>query len=137
MKKFMKDFTLRGLIAAGFGPLIVISIYAGLQVSNKLTTISISQVNLNIVSSLILTFIAGGISVIFRVEKLSLGMATLIDAIVIYLDYLIIYLINNWIEAHFIPLMIFTIIYIIGYIVIWLIIHRQIKTQIQKVNQQL
>lgn len=104
MKKFVKDFALRGMIAAGFGPLILVSIYLGLQLSGIIISIPTSQVNLNIISSLILAFIAGGISAIFNVEKISLGVATLIDAIVIYLDYLIIYLINNWIKAQFIPL---------------------------------
>ena len=114
MKKFVKDFALRGMIAAGFGPLILVSIYLDSQLSGIIISIPTSQVNLNIISSLILAFIAGGISAIFNVEKISLGVATLIDAIVIYLDYLIIYLINNWIKAQFIPLLIFTFVYIIG-----------------------
>lgn len=29
MKRFIKDFTLRGLVAAGFGPLILVIIYYG------------------------------------------------------------------------------------------------------------
>lgn len=137
MKKFVKDFALRGMIAAGFGPLILVSIYLGLQLSSKVISIPISQVNLNIISSLILAFIAGGISAIFGVEQISLGAATLIDAIVIYLDYLIIYIINNWIKAQFIPLLIFTIFYIIGYLIIWAIIYRKVKSQVSSINQKL
>ena len=49
-------------------------------------TISIQNVNKNILSSLLLAFIAGGISAVFKVEKISLGLATMIDAIVIYID---------------------------------------------------
>ena len=135
MKKFVKDFALRGMIAAGFGPLILVSIYLGLQLSGII--IPTSQVNLNIISSLILAFIAGGISAIFNVEKISLGVATLIDAIVIYLDYLIIYLINNWIKAQFIPLLIFTFVYIIGYLIIWAIIYHKVKSQVSSINQKL
>ena len=131
MKKFVKDFTLRGMIAAGFGPLILVSIYLGLQLSGIIISIPTSQVNLNIISSLILAFIAGGISAI------SLGVATLIDAIVIYLDYLIIYLINNWIKVQFIPLLIFTFVYIIGYLIIWAIIYHKVKSQVSSINQKL
>lgn len=137
MKKFIKDFALRGMITAGFGPLILVSIYLGLQLSGIITSIPASQVNLNIISSLILAFIAGGISAIFNVEKISLGVATLIDAIVIYLDYLIIYLINNWIKAQFIPLLIFTFVYIIGYLIIWAIIYHKAKSQVSSINQKL
>lgn len=127
MKKFIKDFALRGMIAAGLGPLILVTIYLGLQLSKTVTNLSVAQVNLNIISSLILAFIAGGISAIFRVERISIGTATLIDAVVIYFDYLVIYLINDWIKAQVIPLIIFKIIYIVGYLIIWLIIYHQVK----------
>lgn len=132
MKKFIKGFALRGMIAAGFGPLILVMIYLGLQLSKTVTNLSVAQVNLNIISSLILAFIAGGISAIFRVERISIGTATLIDAVVIYFDYLVIYLINDWIKAQVIPLIIFTIIYIVGYLIIWLIIYHQVKNINQK-----
>lgn len=137
MKKFIKDFALRGMIAAGFGPLILVTIYLGLQLSKTVTNLSVAQVNLNIISSLILAFIAGGISAIFRVERISIGTATLIDAVVIYFDCLVIYLINDWIKAKAIPLTIFTIIYIVGYLIIWLIIYHQVKTQVKNINQKL
>ncbi|MGM9963064.1 MAG: DUF3021 domain-containing protein [Holdemanella porci] len=137
MKKFIKDFALRGMIAAGFGPLILVSIYLGLQFSGTVINMPISQVNLNIVSSLVLAFIAGGISAIFKVEKISLGTASLIDAVVIYLDYLVIYVINDWIKAQFTPLLIFTIIYVIGYLIIWFTIYRQIKKQVTDINKKL
>lgn len=132
MKKFIKDFALRGMIAAGLGPLILVTIYLGLQLSKTVTNLSVAQVNLNIISSLILAFIAGGISAIFRVERISIGTATLIDAVVIYFDYLVIYLINDWIKAQVIPLIIFKIIYIVGYLIIWLIIYHQVKNINQK-----
>ncbi len=132
MKKFIKDFALRGMIAAGLGPLILVTIYLGLQLSKTVTNLSVAQVNLNIISSLILAFIAGGISAIFRVERISIGTATLIDAVVIYFDYLVIYLINDWIKVQVIPLIIFKIIYIVGYLIIWLIIYHQVKNINQK-----
>ena len=82
MKKFIKDFALRGMLAAGFGPLILVTIYLGLQLSKTVTNLSVAQVNLNIISSLILAFIAGGISAIFRVERISIGTATLILSLI-------------------------------------------------------
>lgn len=137
MRKFIKDFALRGMIAAGFGPLILVSIYFGLHFSGAVSSLPVAQINLNIVSSLILAFIAGGISAIFGVEQISLGVATLIDAVVIYLDYLVIYLVNNWIKAQFIPLLIFTVVYVIGYLIIWAIIYRKVKIQVTSINKKL
>lgn len=137
MKRFILDFIKRGLIAAGFGPLILTIFYYGYNFAIGYNPTSVLEINKNILSSLLLAFIAGGISAVFKIEKLSLGIATLIDAVVIYLDYLFFYLFNNWIEMSFMPLIIFTLCYIIGYIIIWLCIYHQVKTQIQKVNQKL
>ena len=69
MKKFVKDFALRGMIAAGFGPLILVSIYLGLQLSGIIISIPTSQVNLNIISSLILAFYCRGNKCYFQRRK--------------------------------------------------------------------
>lgn len=100
-------------------------------------TISIQNVNKNILSSLLLAFIAGGISAVFKVEKISLGLATMIDAIVIYIDYLLFYVFNNWIELQIIPFLVFTVLYIIGHLIIWLCIYHQIKIQVKQLNHKL
>ena len=107
MKKFILDFIKRGLIAAGFGPLILTIFYYGYYFAIGYNPTSVLEINKNILSSLLLAFIAGGISAVFKIEKLSLGIATLIDAVVIYLDYLFFYLFNNWIEMSFMSLIIF------------------------------
>lgn len=100
-------------------------------------TISIQNVNKNILSSLLLAFIAGGISAVFKVEKISLGLATMIDAIVIYIDYLLFYVFNSWIELQIIPFLVFTVLYIIGHLIIWLCIYHQIKIQVKQLNHKL
>ncbi|MFR4953624.1 MAG: DUF3021 domain-containing protein, partial [Lactobacillus paragasseri] len=100
-------------------------------------TISVQDVNKNMISSLLLAFIAGGINAIFKVERIPLGLATTIDAIVIYLDYLLFYILNDWIKLQIIPFLVFTVLYIIGYLIIWLCIYHQVKNQVQKLNQKL
>lgn len=137
MKEFISSFTKRGLIAAGFGPFILTIFYYAYYLAIHYNPTSVLEINKNILSSLILAFIAGGISAIFKVEKLSLGIATLINAVVIYIDYLFFYLFNDWVEMSFTPLIVFTICYIVGYVIIWLCIYHQVKAQIQKVNQKL
>ena len=137
MKKFIKDFTLRGLVAAGFGPLILVSIYYGYQLTENVTTRSMAEVNINILSYLLLACIAGGIGAVFKIENISLGLATTIDAVVIYCDYLFFYLTNNWMPVKTVPLLVFTVLYIVGYLIIWLIIYKQVKKQVNKINQKL
>ena len=137
MKRFIKDFILRGLVASRFGPLILVTIYYGYQLTENVTSRPMAEININIISSLLMAFIADIIGAIFKVEKVPLGVATLIDAIVIYFDYLFFYLINNWISIMVKPLLVFTVIYIIGYTIILLIIYNKVKSQVQKVNKRL
>ena len=137
MKRFIKDLILRGLVASRFGPLILVTIYYGYQLTENVTSRPMAEININIISSLLMALIADIIGAIFKVEKVPLGVATLIDAIVSYFDYLFFYLINNWISIMVKPLLVFTVIYIIGYTIIWLIIYKKVKSQVQKVNQRL
>lgn len=137
MKEFIRNFIKSGLQAAGFGPLILVIFYYIYSVTINFHTISVQDVNKNIVSSLLLAFIAGGINAIFKVERIPLGLATTIDATVIYLDYLLFYVLNDWIKLQIIPFLVFTVIYIIGYLIIWLCIYHQVKNQVQKLNQKL
>lgn len=137
MKDFIKNFIKSGMKAAGFGPLILVIFYYFYSFTINFHTISIQNVNKNILSSLLLAFIAGGISAVFKVEKISLGLATMIDAIVIYVDYLLFYVFNNWIKLQIIPFLVFTALYIIGYLIIWLCIYHQVKIQVKQLNHKL
>ena len=137
MKDFIKNFIKSGMKAAGFGPLILVIFYYIYSFTINFHTISIQNVNKTILSSLLLAFIAGDISALFKVEKISLGLATMIDAIVIYIDYLLFYIFNNWIELQIIPFLVFTVLYIIGYLIIWLCIYHQIKIQVKQLNHKL
>lgn len=137
MKDFIKNFIKSGLRAAGFGPLILVIFYYIYSFTINFHNISIQNVNKNILSSLLLAFIAGGISAVFKVEKISLGLATMIDAAVIYLDYLLFYIFNNWIELQLVPFLIFTVLYIIGYLIIWLCIYHQVKNHVRQLNHKL
>lgn len=67
MKEFISNFTKRGLIAAGFGPFILTIFYYAYYLAIHYNPTSVLEINKNILSSLILAFIAGGISAIFKV----------------------------------------------------------------------
>ena len=72
MKDFIKNFVKSGLQAAGFGPLILVIFYSIYSFTINFQTISVQDVNKNIISSLLLAFIAGGISAVFNVERFPL-----------------------------------------------------------------
>ena len=122
MKKNVMEFFRRGLIACGFGPLILAILYLILQRQCGLQTLTVSEVCLGIVSLSVLAFIAGGLNGIYQIEQLPLMVAILIHGGVLYISYLATYLINGWLDRGAAPILAFSIIFVLGYLLIWAII---------------
>lgn len=135
--KYFKKFMLRGLIAMGFGPIILIFIYFGLDQANVIHSIPIPTLNLAIVSCLLIGFIEGGIGVVYQIDRLSLGKATLIQSLVIYFSLLFFYYLNSWIPQNWTGFGIFSAIYWIAYGIIWVIIYKSVRDYVKKVNSKL
>lgn len=137
MKKHVIQFVKRGLTAAWGGPVIVAIIYAILGANGVVETLTVQEVCLGIISSTVMAFIAAGISMIYQVEQLPLPMASLIQAGVLYLDYLLVYLMNGWLQNQLAVVVTFTVIFFVGFAVIWLIIYQITKRQIKRVNSKI
>lgn len=137
MKKIVLEFIRRGLAACGFGPMILAVLYLILQGQGVITTLTVNQVCLGIISLSTLAFIAGGMNVIYQIEHLPLMVAILIHGSILYISYLGTYLLNDWLEWGMIPLLVFSGIFVIGYLVIWAIIYSIIKRNTKKLNEML
>ncbi|MBR5285625.1 MAG: DUF3021 domain-containing protein [Clostridia bacterium] len=137
MKKFISGFLQRGLIACGFGPIILAIVYACIQANGTIDTLTVNEVVLGVLTSALLAFIAGGINAVYQIERLPLSLSVLIHGVVLYIDYIVIYLINDWMESNFIPLLVFTICFVIGFALIWAIIYFTTKKSTDKLNQRL
>ena len=100
--------------------------------------LTVNEVALAILSSALLAFIAAGVSVVYQIERLPLMWASFIQAVVLYLDYLLIYLLNGWLKAELSVIMIFSLCFIAGYIIIWTMIYfLSIRPAIHKMNSKL
>ena len=137
MKKYIKEFLLRGLAAAGFGPLVLVILYLILQQQCLIETLTVQEVCRGIVSLFLLAFIAGGMNVIYQIEQLTLMLAILIHGSVLYISYLITYLINSWLEWGPVPILVFTGIFVLGYLAIWAVIYTTTKRKTEKLNEML
>ena len=135
MKKNIKDFFKRGLVAAWGGPVILAIVWAVLKSSGVVETLTVNQAVLGIISTTVMAFIAAGVSVVYQIESLPKAFAGLIQASVLYIDYLGIYLLNGWIPLN--RVWIFTIIFFVGFIVIWLAVYIPIKLKVNKMNRSL
>jgi len=137
MKKYSLDFLRRGLAACGLGPIVLAILYLILQCQGTISTLTINQVCLGIFSLSALAFIAGGMNVIYQIERLPLMMAILIHGGILYISYLATYLLNDWLEWGTVPLLVFSGIFVLGYLVIWAIIYSIIKRNTKKLNEGL
>ena len=134
MRKHVLEFIRRGLIACGFGPIVLVLVYLVLQHKGNLETVTVNQVCLGIFSLSALAFIAGGMNVIYQIERLPLMVAILIHGGVLYISYLGTYLLNDWLEWGVTPILVFSGIFVLGYLVIWVIIYSIIKRNTEKLN---
>ena len=134
MKKFMLEFIRRGLVACGFGPIVLAVVYLVLREHAGVQMLPVSQVSVGIFSLFFLAFIAGGMNAIYQIEQIPLMWAILIHGGTLYISYLATYLINDWLEQGIIPVVVFTAIFVIGYLVIWAVIYSIVKRNTQKVN---
>lgn len=137
MKKYAKEFCLRGLLAMGFGPVILAIIYGVLGATGTATVLSPSEVTKGILSITLMAFIAAGITSIYQVERLPLPMAIATHAVVLYLDYLVMYLFNDWIPRNTIAIGTFTVIFAAGFALIWVIIYFVNKRNTHLLNEKL
>ena len=135
MKQQIKQFCLRGLTAAAGGPVVLAIIYGILGKCGVIESLPPGEVTLGILSITLMAFIAAGITVVYTVEQLPLPMAILIHGGVLYVDYLLMYLLNDWIPKGGIG--IFTLIFGLGYAAVWLVIYLSIRIKAAQINKKL
>ena len=134
MKKIILEFFHRGIIAAGFGPIVLAILYLLLLHHAAVDTFTVNEVCLGIFTLFALAFIAGGMNVIYQIERIPLMVAILIHGGVLYISYLSTYLLNNWLEWGVTPILVFSAIFVFGYLEIWAIIYSIIKKRTERLN---
>lgn len=137
MKKFLKEFLLRGLICACGGPMVLAIIYGILGATGAAESLSPNEVCMGILTITLLAFIAAGMTAIYQMEQLPLPTMILLHGGALYIAYILTYLLNGWLKQQLVPILIFTGIFVAGYAVIWLIIYSITKTKTEALNKKL
>ena len=135
MRKFVSDFMRRGMVACGFGPIVLAVIYWILHHLAVVDTLTVKQVCIGILSLSALAFIAGGMNAVYQIERLPLMVAVLIHGIVLYISYLVTYFLNNWLAWGVTPILVFSGIFVVGYLSIWAIVYSIIKMNTNRINE--
>lgn len=137
MKKFVSHFMLRGLVACGFGPVVLAVVYLVLHQQGVVHTLAVTEVCMGIFSLFALAFVAGGMNAIYQIERIPVMLAILIHGVVLYVSYLIVYLVNDWLKWGFTPILVYSAIFVVGYLMIWAIIYSVNKRNAERINEQL
>ena len=137
MKKYALEFVKRGLMAASGGPIILAIVFGIIGASGQASSFSPREVCMGILTVTLMAFIAAGITIVYQMEHLPLASAIAIHAGVLYLDYLLIYLLNSWIPRDFTAIGIFTAIFAAGYAMVWVCIYCSIKAKTDRINRKL
>ena len=137
MKKYVVKFLKRGMSFCFCGPLVLAIVYGILGLVGAVESFTVGEVVTGIFSSTLLAFIAAGVTVIYTIDKLSPFSAALIHGVVLYLDYILLYLFNGWLQSSLKPIMIFTICFVLGYLVVWAIVFVVTRKCTKKLNESL
>ena len=134
MKRYAMEFIRRGLAASGLGPLVLAVIYLILDRLDPAMTLDAAAVSAGIFSLTALAFVAGGMNVIYQLERLPLMSAVTIHGAVLYTGYLAVYLINGWLEQGSGPILVFSAVFIVGYLLIWALIYAVTRRRTKRLN---
>lgn len=137
MKHYILDFCRRGLSASAGGPVVLAIIYGILGSTGQVTALSPGDVCIGVLSVTLMAFIAAGITVVYQIEQLPLASAIALHGGVLYLDYLIMYLLNNWIPRSAGGIGRFTAFFVAGYALVWVFIYLVTKRKTDRINQTL
>lgn len=137
MKKFCKEFLLRGLLCAAGGPVVLAIIYGVLGATGAAESLAPGDVCNGILTITGLAFVAAGMTAIYQMEQLPLPTMILLHGGALYIAYILTYLINGWLTNQLKPILVFTGIFIAGYGVIWTIIYAVSRAKTKKLNDKL
>ena len=133
MKGVVKEFLRRGMLFAWGGPAVVAFVWLCLDRSGELTAFTPGEAVLGIYSSTVLAFVAAGITVVYQLEQLPKPMAGLIHLAVLYVDYLVVYLLNGWIKPEVVAA--FSAIFALGFGLIWGGVYLAVSRNVSKMNR--
>ena len=137
MNKYVKEFFHRGLVFAGFGPIILGIIYFVLSKTVDGFTLGGVEVMTGIVSTYLLAFVHAGASVFNQVEHWGISKSLLCHLTTLYVAYSLCYVVNTWIPFEPKVLLLFTVIFMIIYFAVWCTVYFIIKTTSKNFNAKL
>ena len=137
MNRYVKAFFYRGLIFAGFGPVIVGIVLLCLDLAIEDFSLGGTEVFLAVLSTYLLAFVQAGASVFNQIEHWPLAKSIGIHFLTLYLAYSLCYVVNRWIPFEPFVLLIFTAVFLATYLAIWLTVYLCVRGVKKNLNKKL
>ncbi len=137
MNKYVKEFLHRGLMFAGFGPVITGIVIWVVSMCTQVVSLNPSEMLIAIVSTYLLAFVHAGASIFNQIEHWPIMKSLLCHLGTLYLAYSICYLINSWLPFDWKVLLIFTAVFLAVYLVIWGIVMLSVKATSRRFNSKI
>lgn len=136
MKKYVKDFCLRGLVFGGFGPIVAGIVYMCISLFVDIA-IGGSEFLIIILSTYLLAFVHAGASIFNQIEHWSVAKSVGCHFSVLYLVYVLCYLVNRWIPFDWNIILIFTVIFVAAHFLIWFSVFFIVRNTTRKLNSKI
>lgn len=137
MKSYVKEFLHRGLMFAGFGPVVLGIVYFIISKFETDFFLGGKEILLGIISVYILAFLQAGATVFNQIEHWSVPKSLFFHFVTLYIAYVGCYLLNSWIPFKIEIVAIFTAIFITLYFIIWFTVYLSVKSISRKMNKRL
>ena len=137
MNKYLKEYFRRGLMFAGFGPIVYAIVIFILSLTLDSFTITGKYVLLGVLSTYIIAFVQAGSNVFYLIEHWPTLKSLFWHFLSLYIVYSVGYVVNSWIPFEPIMLLIFTGVFVAIYFAVWLIVCVILLTTERKLNKKL
>ena len=137
MNKYVKEFLRRGLMFAGFGPVVFGIIILCISYFDHVAEYSALPIFGGIVTTYILAFVQAGATVFNQIEHWSVPKSLFCHFGLLYVFYSLAYVFNSWIPFKVEVLGVFTVIFVAVFFLVWGIVYLAVKSTGKKFNEKL
>lgn len=137
MNKYVKEFLRRGLMFAGFGPIVFGIIVLCISYFDGVAVHSAQNIFIGIVTTYTIAFVQAGVTVFNQIEHWSVPKSMLCHFGLLYVVYSLSYIANSWIPFKAEVLVTFTVIFAVVFFVIWGIVYLCVRNTSKKINEKL
>ncbi len=137
MNIHVKIFLHRGLLFAGFGPVVMGIVLFILSKTGVAPSFSGGEILVGILSTYILAFVHAGASVFYQIDRWPPLRSLLTHSLTLWAVYVGCYFLNNWIPRSLPAVLWFTLLFFMTYLVVYLAVYISLAASARRLNEKI